>query len=156
MTLCFKPHAGHAIHDPARALETLRLVSSPRLKICYDYCHMFVASESLESSLRALAPNLGFITLKDARWTDTGHQFLLPGDGDTDYPLYFRLLKELGYRGWVAAEVTAMILAKARVRSGRRRPHGIREYGAFLERWRPRAAFTETERDPVNLGGRLF
>jgi inosose dehydratase len=109
VTVCFKPHAGHAIHNPARALETLRLVGSARLKICYDYCHMFVASESLESSLRALAPSLGFITLKDARWTDTGHQFLLPGDGDTDYLLYFRLLKELGYRGWVAAEVTAMI-----------------------------------------------
>jgi sugar phosphate isomerase/epimerase len=112
VTLCFKPHAGHAIHNPARALETLRLVGSTTLKICYDYCHMFVASESLESSLRALATNLGFITLKDARWTDTGHQFLLPGDGDTDYPLYFRLLKELGYRGWVAAEVTAMIWRK--------------------------------------------
>ena len=90
-----------AIHNPARALETLRLVSSPRLKICYDYCHMFVASESLESSLRALAPHLGLITLKDARWTDAGHR-------------------------------------------------------APLERCRPRAAFTETERDPLNLGGRLF
>ena len=75
-------------------IETLGLVGSLRLKICYDYCHMFVASESLDSSLRALAPHLGFITLKDARWTDTGHQFLLPGDGDTDYPLYFRLLKD--------------------------------------------------------------
>jgi sugar phosphate isomerase/epimerase len=112
VTICFKPHAAHAIHDSARALESLRLVGSPRLKICYDYCHMFVASEPLESSLRALAPVIGFITLKDARWTDTGHQFLLPGDGDTDYPLYFRLLKELGYRGWIAAEVTAMIWRK--------------------------------------------
>jgi sugar phosphate isomerase/epimerase len=109
VTVCLKPHAGHAIHNPDRALETLRLVGSPRLKICYDYCHMFVASAPLESSLRALAPHLGFITLKDARWTDSGHQFLLPGDGDTDYARYFRLLKELGYRGWVAAEVTAMI-----------------------------------------------
>ena len=32
----------------------------------------------------------GFITLKDARWTATGYEFLLPGDGDTDYPLYFK------------------------------------------------------------------
>ena len=80
-----------------------------RAEICYDYCHMFVASESLESSLRALAPQLTVVALKDARWTDAGHQFLLPGDGDTDYPLYFRLLKELGYRGWVAAEVAAII-----------------------------------------------
>ena len=45
----------------------------------------------------------------DARRTDTGLELLLPGDGDTDYALYFRLLKELGYRGWVAAEVTSMI-----------------------------------------------
>jgi inosose dehydratase len=112
LTVCFKPHANHAVHNSSRALETLRAVDSARLRICYDYCHMFVASESLESSLRALAPHIGFITLKDARWTDGGHEFLLPGDGSTDYPLYFRLLKELGYSGWVAAEVTAMIWRK--------------------------------------------
>lgn len=109
---CFKPHAGQAIHNPSRALEMLRAIGSAKIKICYDYCHMFVASESLESSLRALAPHLAFITLKDARWTDTGYEFLLPGDGNTDYPLYFRLLKELGYTGWVGAEVTAMISRK--------------------------------------------
>jgi sugar phosphate isomerase/epimerase len=113
VTLCFKPHASQAIHNPARALDVLRAVNSPRLKICYDYCHMFVAGESLENSLRALGPHLGFITLKDARWTAGGHEFLLPGDGDTDYQLYFRLLKELGYKGWVAAEVTSMIWRKA-------------------------------------------
>jgi sugar phosphate isomerase/epimerase len=110
--LCFKPHAGQAIHNSARALEMLRMVNSPRLKICYDYCHMFAAPEPLETSLRTLAPHIGFITLKDARRTDTGPEFLLPGDGDTDYALYFRLLKELGYRGWVAAEVTSMIWRK--------------------------------------------
>ena len=78
------PHALCDLQSCPR-IETLGSVGSLRLKICYDYCHMFVASESLDSSLRALAPHLGFITLKDARWTDTGHQFLLPGDGDTDY-----------------------------------------------------------------------
>jgi inosose dehydratase len=112
VTLCFKPHAAQAIHNPDRALDVLRAVHSPKLKICYDYCHMFVARESLESSLRALGPHIGFITLKDARWTAAGHEFLLPGDGDTDYRLYFRLLKELGYRGWIAAEVTSMIWRK--------------------------------------------
>jgi sugar phosphate isomerase/epimerase len=70
---------------------------------------MFAAPEPLEGSLRALAPHIGFITLKDARRTNTGLELVLPGDGDTDYALYFRLLKELGYRGWVAAEVTSMI-----------------------------------------------
>jgi sugar phosphate isomerase/epimerase len=113
VTICFKPHAGHAVHNPARALELMRTVGSARLKVCYDYCHMFVARESLEGSLRQLSPHLGFITLKDARWTDTGHEFLLPGDGDTDYPLYFRLLKECGYKGWVGVEVSAMIFRKA-------------------------------------------
>ncbi|HYO81415.1 MAG TPA: sugar phosphate isomerase/epimerase family protein [Bryobacteraceae bacterium] len=112
VTVCFKPHAGHAIHNVARALEMLHMVSSQRLRVCYDYCHMFVARESLENSLRQLLPVTGFITLKDARWTETGHEFLLPGDGDTDYKSYFRLLKELGYRRWVAVEVSAMVFRK--------------------------------------------
>lgn len=112
LTVCFKPHAGQIVHNSGRAIELLRAVHSPRLQVCYDYCHMFVASEPLESSFRALAPHIGFITLKDARWIDGGHEFLLPGDGNTDYQLYFRLLKELRYHGWVAAEVTAMIWRK--------------------------------------------
>ena len=42
---------------------------------------MFAAPEPLESSLRALAPNIGFITLKDVRRTHNGLELVLPGDG---------------------------------------------------------------------------
>ena len=51
--------------------------STPEIEDLFDYCRMVAAPEPLESSLRALAPYIGFITLKDARRTDTGHELLL-------------------------------------------------------------------------------
>lgn len=109
MTVCFKPHAGHAVHSPERALWLIDKVRSPKMRIVYDYCHMFAGHFGLEKSLRELGRHISFITLKDARWTQSGYEFLLPGEGDTDYTLYFRLLRELGYQGSVGVEVSSMI-----------------------------------------------
>lgn len=109
MTVCFKPHAGQAVHSPERALWLLEKVGNPRLRIVYDYCHMAASHFPLEDSLRQLGPKTSFITLKDTRFTPSGYEFLLPGDGDTDYPRYFRLLRELGYGGYLGVEVTSMI-----------------------------------------------
>jgi inosose dehydratase len=53
-----------------------------------------------------------FISLKDSRGTPENHEFLLAGDGETDYTFYFGLLKELGYNGFVSIEVSSMIQRK--------------------------------------------
>ena len=47
--------------------------------------------------------------MKDAAGTPAKPEYLLPGDGKTDYLEYFRLLKELRYSGFVGVEVSAMI-----------------------------------------------
>jgi len=50
--------------------------------------------------------------VKDAVGTPAKHDYLLPGDGKTDYLEYFRLLKQVRYSGWVGVEVSAMIHTK--------------------------------------------
>lgn len=111
-TVCFKPHAAQAINSPERTLWVLNQVKSPRIRIIYDYSHFYVEGFPLESSLKQLLRYIAFISVKDAEGTPAKHEYLLPGDGKTDYLAYFRLLKEVRYSGWVGVEISMMIHSK--------------------------------------------
>jgi inosose dehydratase len=108
-TICFKPHAAQAVNSPERAIWLLKEVGSPRIRIVYDYSHFYLEGFPLASSLKQLLPYTAFISVKDAAGTPAKAEYLLPGDGKTDYLEYFRLLKELRYSGFVGVEVSAMI-----------------------------------------------
>jgi len=109
VTICFKPHADQAVNTPARALWLLKEVGSPRIRVIYDYSHFYLEGLSLVQSLRELLPYTALISLKDSVETDRKHEYLLPGDGKTDYLDYFRLLRKLGYAGFTSVEVSSMI-----------------------------------------------
>ncbi len=111
-TFCFKPHAAQAVNNAERAIWLLKQVNSPRIRIIYDYSHFYVEGFALESSLKELLPYIAFISVKDAVGKPENHQYLLPGDGKTDYLEYFRLLKRVGYSGFVGVEVSGMIFQK--------------------------------------------
>ncbi len=111
-TLTFKPHAGDAVQSAERALWLIQAVGSPRIRIVFDYSHFNVEGYPLEESLRKLIDYSPMIVVKDSEGTSANHTFLLPGDGNTDYAAYFRLLRELGYSGFVNVEVSAMVHRK--------------------------------------------
>ena len=47
--------------------------------------------------------------MKDSAGTRAKHRYLLPGDSETDYKLYFQELHRLNYRDFVNVEVSSMI-----------------------------------------------
>jgi sugar phosphate isomerase/epimerase len=112
VTICFKPHASNAVHSPERTLWLLKEVGSARIRMVYDYSHMFIEGFPLEGSLKQLLPHTAFIAVKDASVTPGKHEYLLPGDGKTDYAQYFKLLKQMEYRGFVIVEVSGQIHGK--------------------------------------------
>jgi sugar phosphate isomerase/epimerase len=112
VTIAIKPHAGQALNTPAKALWLLKQSGSGRIRLVYDYSHMSLEGFALEQSLRELLPETALVSVKDAKGTAARPEFLLPGEGSTDYVAYFRLLKELRYRGFVAVEVSSMIHQK--------------------------------------------
>jgi len=112
-TICFKPHAAQAVNNAERALWLLKQVNSSRIRIIYDYSHFYVEGFSLEASLQELFPYTAFISVKDSVGKPENHQYLLPGDGKTNYLEYFQLLNRLGYSGFICVEVSAMIFQKA-------------------------------------------
>jgi sugar phosphate isomerase/epimerase len=112
ITIAIKPHAGQALNTPAKALWLLKQTGSARIRLVYDYSHMSLEGFPLEQSLREMLPATALVSVKDAKGTAAQPDYLLPGAGSTDYVAYFRLLKELRYRGFVAVEVSAMIHQK--------------------------------------------
>ena len=113
MTIGVKPHAASAVDSSAKSIWLMKQVNSPRIRLIYDYSHMHVGGFDLEQSLREMLPYTDFISIKDSKVTPDSHEFLLAGDGDTDYFRYFSLLKQLGYRGFVSIEVSSMVQRKA-------------------------------------------
>jgi sugar phosphate isomerase/epimerase len=112
VTVAIKPHAGQALNTPAKALWLLKQTGGSRIRLVYDYSHMSLEGFPLEKSLRELLPETALVSVKDAKGTAAHPDFLLPGDGSTDYVAYFQLLNKLRYRGFVAVEVSSMIFNK--------------------------------------------
>jgi inosose dehydratase len=110
--VCFKPHASHVVHTPERALWLQRRVDSRWLMVDYDYSHFYLEGMSLASSLKQLLPVTAYVQVKDSRGTPETHDYLLPGDGATDYVELLSILKEDKYIGFVNVEVSSHIHRK--------------------------------------------
>lgn len=110
--LAVKAHVGSAVNTPERLMWLLQKVDSKAVKAAYDYSHFKLQGIGLEDSLKALLPHTRFIHVKDAAGDAKKFQFLLPGDGDTDYAVYFELLRKHGYKGPVVVEVSGQVFNK--------------------------------------------
>jgi len=111
-TIAIKAHVGSAVNSPERLLWLLEQVKSPAIQITYDYSHFELQGISMEESMKLLLPRTKFIHAKDAVGEPGKFQFLLPGEGRTDYVKYFTALKQHGYHGPVVVEVSGQIFNK--------------------------------------------
>lgn len=112
VSLVIKAHAGMAIDNPEKLLWMLEAVGNPRIGINYDQSHFELAGVKAEDGLRQLAPHIRLVTVKDAKGTLAHPEYLLAGDGDIDYPSYFKQLRHFGYQGPVAVEVSAQLFSR--------------------------------------------
>lgn len=112
VVVALKAHVGSAVNSPDRLLWLLQQVNSTAIKVAYDYSHFELAGIPLEESLKTLLPHTRFIHVKDTVGDPQKFQFLLPGEGRTDYAAYFQLLQKTGYRGPVVVEVSAQVFNK--------------------------------------------
>lgn len=110
--LAIKGHVGNSPHLPEHVAWLVKKVDSPWLKATFDYSHFGLRGLDLASALKTLLPHTVFIHVKDARGEASKFEFLLPGEGDTDYAAYFKLLVEHGYQGSVVVEVSGQISSR--------------------------------------------
>jgi sugar phosphate isomerase/epimerase len=110
--IAIKAHVGSAVNSPERLLWLLDQVKSPAIQVAYDYSHFELQGIDMEESMKLLLPRTRFIHVKDSIGDAQKFQFLLPGEGRTDYVAYFAGLKRHGYRGPVVVEVSGQIFNK--------------------------------------------
>jgi inosose dehydratase len=111
-TIAIKAHVGSAVNSPERLLWLLEQVKSPAIQVAYDYSHFELQGIDMEESMKLLLPRTKFIHVKDASGDPAKFQFLLPGEGRTDYVKCFTALKQHGYSGPVVVEVSGQIFNK--------------------------------------------
>ena len=110
--IAIKAHVNSAVNSPERLLWLLDEVRSPAIEVAYDFSHFELQGIDMEESLKLLLPRTKFIHVKDSQGDSAKFQFLLPGEGRTDYVKYFSLLRKHNYKGPVCVEVSGQVFNK--------------------------------------------
>jgi inosose dehydratase len=111
-TVAIKAHVGGALHTPEDCAWLALQAENPRVKCVYDYSHFQLRGIDLAESVRTLIPRTAFLHVKDATGDASRFQFLLPGEGETDYVQLLKLVAASGYRGDVVVEVSGQVFSK--------------------------------------------
>jgi inosose dehydratase len=110
--IAVKPHVANALHTVAGAAWLVKQVGSEWLRLAFDFSHFELRGVRAEDAVKELAPLSVFAHVKDAKGTPERFEFLLPGDGATDYTKLAKLLSAAKYSGAVVVEVSAQVSNK--------------------------------------------
>lgn len=102
-------HIGAALHLPEQALWLIEQIGSPALRVHLDISHFNIRGLDMDETIARLAPHAAHTHVKDERGRAPDHEFLIPGEGEMDYPRFLRALDRAGYDGHVATEISVMV-----------------------------------------------
>lgn len=111
-TMVIGAHANMTINTAEKLLWIYHRAERPELGLYYNHIHFELEGMPLAESLRLLGPYVKFVHLQDADGTPAKRNYMLPGEGKTDFPAYFRLLDKLGFHGPLVVEVSGAIWKK--------------------------------------------
>lgn len=80
------------------ALEMMDRLGLPNVLVMPDVFHMNIEDATLEGSFRQAGARVGYVHFADSNR-------LAPGQGHLDFPAILEVLGEVGYDGWVTAEI---------------------------------------------------
>jgi inosose dehydratase len=107
--IAVKAHVGGAMHLPEHPVWLVERIGSRHLQAAYDYSHFALRGVDMAASVRTLIPHSVFVHVKDGRGESGKFEFLLPGQGDTDYPALLKQIAAAGYAGDIVVEVSGQI-----------------------------------------------
>jgi len=110
--LAIKAHISNAIQKPDQLLWAIEQVKSPWLTAAYDYSHFELQKLPLDETIQTLKQHMTFVHVKDTQGVPGKFQFLLPGEGKTNYKQLFSSLTQANYQGDIVVEVSGQIHSK--------------------------------------------
>ncbi|MDP6491718.1 MAG: sugar phosphate isomerase/epimerase family protein, partial [Kiritimatiellia bacterium] len=90
-------YESNSIRDVEEAAELCRVVGSTGVRVMADFFHMHIEQPDTPKSLAAVADMLGHVHLADNTRKE-------PGTGDIDFAAAFKVLKKVGFGGYMAFE----------------------------------------------------
>lgn len=90
---------GYYLNDFRKALEVVKKINSPNIKLLADLFHLKMMKEELSSAITEAMPYIGHVQIAQAPNRNEPNT-----PGEIDYKDVFLLLESVGYKGWVGLE----------------------------------------------------
>ena len=104
-----RPVANSILETPDGIMTFLQEMNHPNLKLNFDVGLFAANGLDPDECIKACRSQMAYGLVKDCVNLTDEVEFMLPGDGDFDYPSYMVALNEVKYRGIICVEVSAAI-----------------------------------------------
>ena len=95
----FFPAMIRTVEDGIRLINA---ISSDSIRLCLDTFHMNIEEKSITESIRRARGYIGHVHIAD-------NDRLPPGQGDMDLKKILKVLEEIGYQGFISAELSSEV-----------------------------------------------
>lgn len=107
--VALQPHMDGALDTPDKVPGLFAALGRPNLGITLDVNDFTVQGISVEEAVRLLGPYTVLVQVKDERGRQPHYEFVVPGDGELDYPRVLRTLAAAGFDGAVCVEISLRV-----------------------------------------------
>ena len=119
-------HLGEMVEGPEEVDKCMALTDPKLFNFAPDTAHLHLGGSDVVKMYEKYKNRMVFMDYKDARWTTPKDDLTLPngkvhardsseakffesiydlGDGDIDFPACHRILKQIGYKGWICVDL---------------------------------------------------
>lgn len=95
----YHPHLGSMVETPEQLEKLLKYTD---INLCPDTAHIEAGGGDPVEFIRKYYDRIKYVHLKDCNKTG---EFLPLGEGHQDFPTMIKLLKDVGYKGWITVEL---------------------------------------------------
>ena len=119
-------HMAEMVQNPDEIDKCMAMTDPKLFHFAPDTAHLHLGGSDVVRMFEKYKDRLVFMDYKDARWTTPNADLTLPngkvhkkdsseakffesiydlGDGDIDFPACHRILKQIGYKGWICVDL---------------------------------------------------